>query len=134
RNWLAITNNRWWQVLQISFVSQMVIIPIQFAYFYTFQPLSILINVIVVPYFSAFVIPYLFLLFCFSPLIPSFMLHFFDHIFMKIHSVFLVVLKKFYILFDDPFVFGDFPLFIGGIYYICFILMMKHMEKENVLS
>src|SRR5699024_4404475 len=31
RNWLAITNNRWWQVLQISFVSQMVIIPIQFA-------------------------------------------------------------------------------------------------------
>src|SRR5699024_437655 len=67
KNWLSQTNVSLFSILKISFVSQLVILPLQIAYFSNFQPLSILLNVIVVPYFSLFVIPLMFFIFLLSP-------------------------------------------------------------------
>src|SRR5699024_229047 len=58
------------KMIQISFISQMVILPLQLYYFSILEPLSILVNVIVVPYFSLFVIPVMFFLLLMLPL-PS---------------------------------------------------------------
>lgn len=57
-----------WISLRISFISLMVLLPIQIQLFYQFQPLSVLVNLIVVPYFTLFVLPFL-LLICFSAMI-----------------------------------------------------------------
>src|SRR5690625_6596824 len=54
------------QVLQISFISQMMMLPLQMNYFANFQPLSILLNILVVPYFFLFVILLLLYLYLFS--------------------------------------------------------------------
>src|SRR5699024_7299715 len=62
RRWVEETDSLFFQVLIISFVSQMMIVPLQFNYFYTFSPLSIVLNTIVVPYFSLLVIPLMFVL------------------------------------------------------------------------
>lgn len=62
RQWLQQTTSPLWQLLIICYVSQMAILPLQFHYFHTFQPLSIFVNFIIVPYFSLFVIPFMFFL------------------------------------------------------------------------
>src|SRR5699024_2049241 len=61
RKWLTQSTTKLESVFKISFVSQMAILPLQLHYFFLFQPLSILLNIIVVPYFSLFVIPLMFL-------------------------------------------------------------------------
>src|SRR5690625_7583465 len=85
---LSSTSSVFFQGLLISFISQMMILPIQLAYFSFFQPLSILVNVIVVPYFSLIVIPLLFLMLIFSTLFPFF-IHIFDHVFSSLHHIFI---------------------------------------------
>src|SRR5699024_5873256 len=77
KHWIGQSNLRVLQGLQISFVSQMMILPLQLAYFSTFQPSSILLYFLVVPYFSLFVIPYMFILLVLS-FLPSILIHLFD--------------------------------------------------------
>src|SRR5690625_3454204 len=48
RDWLLHTSSPFWQLLKISFISQMVITPLQIYYFYYFQPLSIIVNSLIV--------------------------------------------------------------------------------------
>ena len=49
--------NVWVTSAQISLISQLSILPIQIHYFYEFNPLSLIANVLIVPYFSFVVIP-----------------------------------------------------------------------------
>src|SRR5699024_1917286 len=76
RRWLSQSTSYVFSVLQISFVSQMMILPLQLAYFSTFHPLSILLNVVFVPYFTLF-----------SPL--KFIVILFDQLFVPIHRLFI---------------------------------------------
>ncbi|MCA0970017.1 DNA internalization-related competence protein ComEC/Rec2 [Halobacillus litoralis] len=57
KNILSQTQNVLVQSTQISLISQLAILPFQLQYFYEFNPLSLVANVILVPYFSFFVIP-----------------------------------------------------------------------------
>jgi competence protein ComEC len=117
------------QTLQISFIAQMMILPLLITYFSYFQPLSILLNVIVVPYFSLFVIPGMFMLLITSPL--SILTGIFDQIFIFVHGHFLTFVTFVDAHLNFPWVTGSMPLiFIIG-YYVFLFIMMFHMEKNN---
>src|SRR5699024_986041 len=49
QKWVGASNTSLESLLKISFVSQMVILPLQIHYFSIFDPSSILLNLIVVP-------------------------------------------------------------------------------------
>lgn len=93
RKWLKATSSPSHQLLIISFISQMAILPLQLNYFSLFQPLSILVNVIVVPYFSLFVIPFMFIILLLS-FLPSSFLHALDVLFIFIHERVLILLRS----------------------------------------
>src|SRR5699024_1822733 len=60
RKWLLQTSSPFWNVAQISLIAQISILPLQLQAFHVFQPLSILLNIFVVSYFSIVIIPFLF--------------------------------------------------------------------------
>lgn len=133
RRLIANTESDFFRVLQISFIAQMMILPLQINYFSTFQPLSILLNTFVVPYFSLFVMPYMFLLMILLPL-PNFFINAFDSLFIKIHTSLLLIIEKVDQLFNFPFVIGDFPLLFSFIYYGLFFIMMTNLQKDKLLN
>src|SRR5690625_7000555 len=51
RKWLMSTNSKMIQLLQISFISQMIILPLQIHYFSIFPLLSVIFNIFVFSYF-----------------------------------------------------------------------------------
>src|SRR5699024_10154089 len=124
---------RFVQILQVSFVSQLMILPLQFAYFSTFQPLSIVLNVIVVPYFTLFVIPFMFFLLPFSFLpLPVVVTDFFDHLFIRIHRLFVMMLEKVDTYADFPFIIGDISMHFAVIYYVLFFIFMRHLQRAHI--
>ncbi|SFD55923.1 competence protein ComEC [Lentibacillus persicus] len=131
KNWLAATSVSFFTVLNISFVSQMMILPLQVEYFYTFQPLSILVNLIIVPYFSLFVIPCMFLLLLLTP-VSSLVTSFIDKYFLFVHDVVLSCLQFIDQMFYFPWVIGSFPLAGAAAYYGLFLVMMKKLEIHEV--
>lgn len=116
----------------ISFVSQMIIIPLQIVYFHTFHPLSILLNIIVVPYFTLFVIPFMFILLILliSPL--SFLLTPMSAIFTLIHQFVLRAIHLLDQMAYYPYVIGEFPLYLVVIYYITFFFLMVLLERSKL--
>ena len=133
QKWILQTNSNIFRVLQISFIAQMVILPLQVNYFYNFQPLSILLNFIIVPYFSFFVIPISFLLLLFL-YIPAPMIRIVEKIFLLIHEhvlTFIYFIDK-YLYF--PMLIGTMPTYIIIIYYVLIIFFMKYLENENKLK
>lgn len=131
KKWLAQTNVSFFSIFKISFLSQMVILPLQLLYFSTFQPLSILLNVIVVPYFSFFVIPLMFLLLPLS-LFAGILIPYIEILFNRIHEHFIS-----FIYFIDqfayyPWVIGSFSL--GGtiVYYSVLLIFLKKLELAKL--
>src|SRR5690625_2872167 len=109
----------------------MMILPLQFAYFHTFQPLSILLNLIVVPYFSLFVIPLMFILIIMMPFFTP-IIHLIDQFFVSIQSIFTILLEFFDQIFYYPFILGDFPILFTIVYYILFYLCMKRGQLNHL--
>lgn len=127
KNWLSQPNISFFSIFKISFVSQMVILPLQLMYFSTFQPLSILLNVLVVPYFSAFVIPFLFLMLVVS-LFAGVLIPYFDLLFYHIHGYFISLINIIDQVAYFPWVIGSFSLAETAIYYGIFLVFMNKME------
>lgn len=130
-SWINKSESRLLQLLQISFISQLMILPLQLAYFSTFQPLSILLNVIVVPYFSLFVIPFMFFL-LFLSFLPTIVTDSFDLLFVHIHRTFIVVLEKFDIYADFPFIIGDITITFAVFYYVLLFSLMRYIQRMDV--
>lgn len=133
RNWFNDTKSPFWQLVKISFISQMIVIPLQLQYFYFFQPLSVIINSIIVPYFSLFVIPAMFLLLLFSPLFPKFAL-IFDNIFSKIHTIVLHILDLFDATFHYPWVIGTISKEVFFLYYVLLFFFMIYLERKKKIQ
>lgn len=129
--WLSQSRTNLEGLLQISFVSQMMILPLQLHYFSLFQPLSILVNVIVVPYFSLFVIPFMFMLLL-SIWLPDVLVHFAEMIFLIIHQIFIQGLNWLDTHFNYPFIIGEFPIYFSILYYLLFIVMMMYLESRKL--
>ncbi|WP_330948623.1 DNA internalization-related competence protein ComEC/Rec2 [Virgibacillus sp. MG-45] len=129
KSWLAKTPSPFFVLLKISFICQLVLLPIQFLYFSTFHPLSILINILVVPYFTLFVIPTVFIMVIFSPV--PFISTVIDFIFTFIHKGF----EKLLIVIDQvayfPWMTGNFPMWSAFLYYGLLILFMVLEEKQK---
>lgn len=117
------------KAVQISFISQMVILPLQLHYFSIFEPLSIIVNVLVIPYFSIFVIPTMFFLLIMLPL-PVLILQPIDRIFTFIHAYFLKTLEYVDLHLHHPFIIGKFPFYYFVIYYVIFLLLMIYYEGQ----
>lgn len=132
RDWLIQTSSRFFQLINISFVSQMVILPFQFIYFSMVQPLSILLNVIVVPYFSFLIIPGMFLMGILSPLpfIPSML----DKLFLLLHERFLILLELLDKKLNYPWVNGSFPLMFIILYYVIFCMLMISINRKELVQ
>jgi len=132
RDWLIQTSSRFFQLINISFVSQMVILPFQFIYFSMVQPLSILLNVIVVPYFSFLIIPGMFLMGILSPLpfIPSML----DKLFLLLHERFLILLELLDKKLNYPWVNGFFPLMFIILYYVIFCMLMISINRKELVQ
>src|SRR5690625_4458654 len=131
RKWLVRSKSRMIQLLKISFISQMIILPLQIHYFFIFQPFSIILNVIVVPYFSLFVIPAMFLLLIGVFLLPTTIINLFESIFLKLNDMmfsFIYFVDKYV---NYPFVVGTFPILYTIIYYIIFICLMIALEMGD---
>jgi competence protein ComEC len=129
RKWISESVNPLYQTLKISFVAQMMILPLLIGYFSYFQPLSIILNVIVVPYFSLFVIPYMFILLLISPF--PILTNAFDHFFIFVHEYFLAFVQWVDAYLNFPWVTGTMPFYLTVCYYVLFFLMMFYMEKNN---
>lgn len=130
KDWFMKNSSSFLLMLRISFISQMMILPLQLAYFYTFQPLSILLNLIVVPYFSFFVIPLMFFLLILSPVSTTFM-KMIDSIFGDINGVFIAFIESVDQIADFPMVIGPLPTSLVIIYYALFFLLMKHVQVDK---
>src|SRR5699024_11755553 len=101
QKWVGASNTSLESLLKISFVSQMVILPLQIHYFSIFDPSSILLNLIVVPYFTLFAIPILFFL-LFLSLIPFVL----TWMFVFVFHFFLENLFTFFIFVDVTFIYS----------------------------
>lgn len=130
QKWLSQTKSNLFRIFQISFIAQMVILPLQVNYFYNFQPLSILLNVIVVPYFSLIVIPLSFLLLLFI-YVPEPVIQFVEKLFLFIHDMMLTFIDFVDTYLYFPMLIGTFPTYAVIIYYVFLIFFMKFLEKEN---
>lgn len=131
RKWVSASNSRFVQTLQISFVSQMMILPLQITYFSTFQPLSIVLNLIIVPYFSLFVIPSMFILLV-TIHFPFNIDRFFEFIFVPIQNGVISFIEFIDRVADYPWIIGSFPIGIAVIYYILFFTFMNKLQKGNL--
>lgn len=126
---LQVKSNMY-RLFLISFISQMMILPLQLHYFHHFQPLSIILNVLVVPYFSFFIIPLLFILFVLL-LFPTVLLHFIEKVFLSIHDLFLKAVQKLDMTLNFPFVIGTYSAYFAYVYYVLFVMFLYYLEKEK---
>ncbi len=130
RQVLSHTSHNIWNMLQISFLSLMIILPIQLYHFYQFQPSSVLINLLVIPYFSIFVLPLLFILLLGLPF--PFLLTIIDMVFWKVHSFIIHAMT----ILDERISFlwltGEFPLILVGIYYVLLYVCLVAWEGNEM--
>ncbi|GAB4073385.1 DNA internalization-related competence protein ComEC/Rec2 [Barrientosiimonas marina] len=131
RSWLAQTTSSFFTVLNISFVSQMMILPLQIAYFHTFHPLSIPLNLIVVPYFTLFVIPFMFGILLVAP-VSQWLVSYADQLFISIHDMFLSSVEWIDQTLYIPWVIGSFPLAGALVYYTLFVIFMKKVTLNQL--
>lgn len=110
----------------ISCISMLAILPIQLNQFYSFNPLSVFLNLFAVPYFSFFVLPFLFITFLLlvflPPLFPLFD-RIFDHVHNNVLSIFVIVDEYLYY----PLIIGEIPLHFTILFYVCFIGFMMSL-------
>lgn len=130
--WLFQESSWFYQLIKISFVSQMIILPLQFTYFSMVQPASILLNVIVVPYFSFLIIPGMFIMGLLSPIpmIPLLL----DRLFLVIHNRFLILMESLDNIANSPWINGSFPLVFAILYYVIFCFLMISLSRGHLVQ
>ncbi len=118
-----------WIALRISLMSMLTILPIQLYHFYQFQPLSVFVNVIIIPYFTVAVLPILFLI-----LLASFMpvlLAILDNIFVPLHKTAITVLTVMDHWMPAPWLTGEFPIYLFLPFYLILWLFLYYFEKQQ---
>lgn len=130
--WITGTNSSVMISLQISFMAQMMIVPIQLAYFYTFQPLSMLLNVIVIPYFSFFVIPIMFVTLLLSPF-PDAILVVLNAVFESANQMVIGLIRMIDQVAYFPYTLGPLPFIAVIVYYALFLLLMDALQRGKNL-
>jgi len=130
QHWLKQSRSKTEAAFKISFVSQMAILPLQLHYFSYFQPLSILLNVVVVPYFSLFVIPLMFLFLCTS-FLPKTILLLLEYPFLFVHDKIMQGITHLDSFIPFSFTFSHMHITVVFFYYVLFIFMMVGLENSR---
>src|SRR5699024_5709769 len=86
--------------------------------------------VVVVPYFSIFVIPTLFMLFLVL-FLPLPIIQFVETIFIFTNEIMLLFVETVDKYLHFPMVIGTFPVYYAVIYYVVYLLLMKFLEKGD---
>lgn len=131
RTWLLQTPSIGWNIAQISFIAQMAILPLQLNAFYVFQPFSIVLNIIIVTYFSITIIPFLFLYAMLYPLWAP-VSTFIDSLFVRIHSFVLQFIEYVDNIGLPPMVIGSVSFLSSMMYYILLIMMMIAVQQQKL--
>lgn len=127
RKCLSRTKSSIKQMLLISFIAQMMIIPLLFHYFHILQPLSILLNLFIVPYFTFFVIPTLLMLLFTSPI--STISSIIDQLFIVVHEQVLLGIGKIDNYLHYPLVAGSMSFVAVILYYLFLFFFMGYLER-----
>lgn len=118
-------------ILIVSLISQLAILPLQLNAFYTYNPLSLFINVAFIPLITIIILPFCLLLSIIS-FIPFSLHSLFDKSF---HESILLMEKVLYVI-DDLFylelIVGETPDFIFILFYLFFIFMMQSWEGKRL--
>ncbi|MEC3883173.1 DNA internalization-related competence protein ComEC/Rec2 [Halobacillus sp. HZG1] len=122
--------SKWKQSAIIGLVSQLSLLALQVHYFYEFQPFSLWVNMIAVPYFSFFVIPFLMMIFLLSFLVPTVCL-FLSSVFSNVHEFLISMLITQSESLDYIWVIGELPSFFIILYAVFFVIMMKKWEQKE---
>ena len=115
-------------ILRVSLVSQLAILPIQLDVFYTYNPLSILMNVLYIPFFSFIILPFCLIL-VFLSFLPLFLSSGADALFGNVLSFgmeLLYILDKWTYM---EMVTGEFLVSLSVVYYVVLVLMMSAWSK-----
>ncbi|UOQ86064.1 DNA internalization-related competence protein ComEC/Rec2 [Gracilibacillus salinarum] len=121
-----------WIVIRISLVSMLVILPFQLLHFYQFQPLSVLLNLIIIPYFTLIVMPFLIVIFSLSFFLPS-VLSIADRLFLDMHDSVIENIYKMNDWLSVPWVTGEFPSEFIIPYYCLMYVMFYFWEKKQLV-
>src|SRR5699024_12131885 len=97
----------------------------------TFQPSSILLNFLVVPYFSLFVIPYMFILLVLS-FLPSILIQLFDLLFVRVHRFVMMLIEFIDEYVDYPFIIVEVTIELACIYYSLFFTCIRSIQRSNL--
>ncbi|WP_338157638.1 DNA internalization-related competence protein ComEC/Rec2 [Piscibacillus halophilus] len=135
-----LKNDSWLMIsLKVSLISQLVILPLQFYYFYFTNVLSFAMNLIYVPYFSILVLPFLLSITLSVFIFPDKVVAFLDYAFIMIHEKMMKVI----LLIGEPsfaqWVVGQPNLVIMVVYGILFLWFMYsweagYLKRAGVIS
>ncbi len=131
QRWIATSNSLIVQGFKISFVAQMMILPMLLHHFYTFQPLSILVNTLIVPYFSLLVIPSMFMFVIVSPF-P--IIQVLDKIFLMAQNLLLTFLHFLDKHFNYPWTIDGMSIEAVAVYYMLVIWFMYFVQLKHNLK
>ncbi|GGF07475.1 DNA internalization-related competence protein ComEC/Rec2 [Halobacillus andaensis] len=115
----------------ISLVSQLAILPIQLYHFYEFNPLSLFLNLLLVPYFSFFVIPLTLIIVFLCLILPSIASEL-SSIFLKAHEFLLRGIMILSSELNIQWVIGQLPIILGVLYFVAFIFMMINWNEDHL--
>ncbi len=115
-------------ILRVSLVSQLAILPIQLHAFYTYNPLSILMNVLYIPFFSFIILPFCLILVLLT-FLPEFISGAAGILFQNVLSFgmdLLYVLDKWTYM---EIVTGELLFSVSVVYYVVLVHMMREWSK-----
>ncbi|WP_268794076.1 DNA internalization-related competence protein ComEC/Rec2 [Salimicrobium flavidum] len=124
----------WVLSMRVSFIAQLAILPLQLHYFYQFSPLSVLFNLILVPYFTILFIPFIFLLLLSMYMLPQFLYEGIAIAGGMVHEEVIDMAIFIGQEWNYVWVTGSFPYSWFLPYYICFLLMMVYWQKEKLTT
>ncbi|PKR79052.1 DNA internalization-related competence protein ComEC/Rec2 [Halalkalibacillus sediminis] len=111
-----------WMSLRISLISQLIILPLQFQYFYYTNSLSAIANLVLIPYFTLLIIPFNLLLFLVS-FLPKELTDFFDWAFVTLHGNVINAFMKIDAKSWFFWVVGSLPIEVTIIFYVSLLSM-----------
>lgn len=135
KHFITRSNGKVDLLFRISFISLVSVLPIQIAHFYFFNPLSLLLNSLVVPYFSIVVMPILFLMLLSLYFFP-FLTPLIDVLFIHVHQSALSLIDWIDQKGHYPWIIGEFPVYYFIPYYfgLLFLFIALDNKKKRIAT
>lgn len=121
------------QMIFISGLSLLIILPIQINSFYLFNPLSLIVNVLATSYFSLYLMPLIFFTYLTGFLFPPFVA-IFDFVVQCSNQLFLFFLTKIDQYLYYPMIIGRLTPLIIVLFYVSLFYLFIQLEKRQFLK